>query len=239
MLKIYLTNFFKTTTNFIKTHPISFAAHLAIFAILLHLVALTFSITLFHILYSAPQAFDQLFAVLLPATAFVLAAYLPLSNNPINALFCLIFAFFTLALLFIAKEIEFLGYLLLIVYVGAIAILFLFVIMLLNVKDLITSALHNTTRYIIAAVLPVILFKLLVTLKSGLFFFFTERDSVPSVTMLANAEPIVTAATTQYLDLLVFSQLLYVQHSPLFILAAFLLLTAMLGAIVLATNATD
>jgi NADH:ubiquinone oxidoreductase subunit 6 (subunit J) len=56
-------------------------------------------------------------------------------KSPINALFSLIGVFISSILLLLSIRVEFLSMILLIVYLGAIAILFLFVIMLLNLKD--------------------------------------------------------------------------------------------------------
>jgi len=59
-----------------------------------------------------------------------------LSKNPINSLFCLIGVFLNAILLLLTIRVEFLSMIFLIVYIGAIAILFLFVIMLLNLRNL-------------------------------------------------------------------------------------------------------
>ena len=55
------------------------------------------------------------------------------SNNIVYSLLCLISVFFLCGILLIALHVEFLGYMLIIVYVGAIAILFLFVVMTLDI----------------------------------------------------------------------------------------------------------
>jgi NADH-quinone oxidoreductase subunit J len=64
------------------------------------------------------------------------ALAVPLMANPVHSLLSLIACFVAAAVALIASGAEFLGYLFLIVYIGAIAILFLFVIMLLNVRQL-------------------------------------------------------------------------------------------------------
>jgi NADH-quinone oxidoreductase subunit J len=226
--------------SFIRNHPVSSFIHLVALTLGLYLVGSNLYTVLYVTLYSTPGAFDLFFLALLPATTLILAAYLPLASSPVNALFCLIFAFFTMALLFIAKGVEFLGYLLLIVYVGAIAILFLFVIMLINVRDLSqTSVVRTTRRLLVLAALPVITIKFLTTLRFNLFTVFLEHQPTQVATSAAGTDTVISAATTQFTDLLAFSQLYYTQHSSLFILAAFLLLTAMVGAIVLATSTTD
>jgi NADH:ubiquinone oxidoreductase subunit 6 (subunit J) len=56
------------------------------------------------------------------------------NRNPIYSLLNLIFVFILTSIFFLSKNIEFLGFLLIVVYVGALAVLFLFVIMMLNLK---------------------------------------------------------------------------------------------------------
>jgi NADH-quinone oxidoreductase subunit J len=57
-----------------------------------------------------------------------------LFSNPVHAAFCLILCFCTAAIILLILEVEFLGLLFIMVYVGAIAVLFLFVIMMINTK---------------------------------------------------------------------------------------------------------
>jgi NADH:ubiquinone oxidoreductase subunit 6 (subunit J) len=63
------------------------------------------------------------------------------ANSPVNSLLSLIGIFTLVIVLMIMAKAEFLGYLFLIVYVGAIAILFLFVIMMFNLKKSTTNLL--------------------------------------------------------------------------------------------------
>ena len=69
------------------------------------------------------------------AAALGLATGVILARSPITALFCLIGVFVNAILLLLTLRVEFLSMILLIVYIGAIAILFLFVIMLLNLSE--------------------------------------------------------------------------------------------------------
>ncbi|MBV1705233.1 MAG: NADH-quinone oxidoreductase subunit J, partial [Hyphomicrobiales bacterium] len=74
-------------------------------------------------------AFFYLFAAVLVASAFMVIA----ARNPVHSVLFLILAFVNAAALFLIAGAEFLAMLLVIVYVGAVAVLFLFVIMLLDV----------------------------------------------------------------------------------------------------------
>lgn len=66
---------------------------------------------------------------------YIFAFFVIASQNPVHSILCLVFLFFTAAGLLILLGVEFLGMLFLIIYIGAIAVLFLFVIMMLNLKS--------------------------------------------------------------------------------------------------------
>lgn len=74
--------------------------------------------------------------LVLPLLSVVFALGVILYRNPIYALLSLIGVFLATVLFYIGNGAEFIGLVLLIVYVGAVSILFLFVLMLLNVKSL-------------------------------------------------------------------------------------------------------
>lgn len=74
--------------------------------------------------------------MILPVVACVLAVCVIVLTNPMHALLSLVGIFLSAVLFYVSSGIEFIGLVFLIVYVGAVAILFLFVIMLLNVKSL-------------------------------------------------------------------------------------------------------
>ena len=74
-------------------------------------------------------AFFYLFAFIMLASAVLVVA----ARNPVHSVLFLILAFFNAAALFILTGAEFLGLILLVVYVGAVAVLFLFVVMMLDV----------------------------------------------------------------------------------------------------------
>src|SRR5512132_109700 len=74
-------------------------------------------------------AFFYLFAFIAVASAFMVIA----SRNPVHSVLFLILAFFNAAGLFILLGAEFLAMILVVVYVGAVAVLFLFVVMMLDV----------------------------------------------------------------------------------------------------------
>ena len=71
---------------------------------------------------------------LLAIMSVLFALYVIHSNNVVHSLMSLIVVFFISGLILIRFQVEYLGYILLIVYVGAVAVLFLFVVMMLNVN---------------------------------------------------------------------------------------------------------
>lgn len=73
--------------------------------------------------------FFYIFAFVAVASAFMVIA----SKNPVHSVLFLILTFFNAAALFLLTGAEFLGMILLVVYVGAVAVLFLFVVMMLDV----------------------------------------------------------------------------------------------------------
>ena len=157
-------------------------------------------------------AFWILATIVVLAAAFVIAA-----KNPVHSVLWLILAFFTSAGLLVLIGAEFLAMLLVVVYVGAVAVLFLFVVMMLDVDF--AELKHGTLRYWPFALLVGIIFAAEIVLASfaGLEDMPTNFDASPGAD--TNAEAI--------------GQVMYTQYLLLFQLAGLILLVAMIGAIVL------
>ena len=81
----------------------------------------------------------SLFFYFFSTIAVFSAVMVTISRNTVYSVFFLILVFVSVSILFIMIGAEFLGIIMLIVYVGAVAVLFLFVVMMLNVKDQITK----------------------------------------------------------------------------------------------------
>ena len=143
-----------------------------------------------------------------------------LSRNPVHSVLWLILSFLSSAGLFILLGAEFVAMLLLIVYVGAVAVLFLFVVMMLDVDF--ASLKAEMAQYLPLGLLIVVV--LLMELAMGLAVW-VPADGAEAV----RAAPISTDIhNTAALGLL-----LYDQYFLLFQLAGLILLVAMIGAIVL------
>ena len=163
---------------------------------------------------------------------------MPVLRHPVHSLVCLIVVFFAVVVLFIALGAEFLGYLFLIVYVGAIAILFLFVIMLLNVKQLTATSRAPFTRARQAGLITLALLaiKFTAALLDAVEHFLVSQANLLEET---GFDALMYHLNYQVLDILTFATLLYGTHSYLFMLTALLLLTGMVGAIVLAMSTVE
>ena len=88
---------------------------------------------------------DFVLCIILPLVALMLCIGIITISNPIHSLLCLIGVFFHVIFVLLRVKAEFLALVFLIIYVGAIAVLFLFVIMLFNLKELSRATPRLTT----------------------------------------------------------------------------------------------
>ena len=144
------------------------------------------------------------------------------SRNPVHSVLFLILAFFNAAGLFVLMGAEFLAMILVIVYVGAIAVLFLFVVMMLDINFV--EMRQGFLQYLpIGALIGIILLAELVMIV-GAWVVTPEAASVAAVP----APDPETVTNTEALG-----QVLYTKYAYLFQLSGLVLLVAMIGAIVL------
>ncbi|WP_281983123.1 NADH-quinone oxidoreductase subunit J [Thalassorhabdomicrobium marinisediminis] len=141
------------------------------------------------------------------------------SRNPVHSVLWLILAFLSSAGLFVLLGAEFVAMLLIIVYVGAVAVLFLFVVMMLDVDFAELKA--EMARYMPLALLIGVVLLMQLALAFGVWGY---SDGVEA----RLAQPILEVENTKQLGLL-----LYDRYFLLFQLAGLVLLVAMIGAIVL------
>ncbi len=148
------------------------------------------------------------------------AAMTILSKNPVHSVLWLILSFFNAAGLFVLLGAEFLAMILVIVYVGAVAVLFLFVVMMLDVDFARLRA--GFSRYLPfgLALAVVLLAELLLVFSGGSFGISAAAPS--------HAPVIAGMTNTQALG-----SLIYTRYVFIFQAAGMVLLTAMIGAIVL------
>ena len=167
----------------------------------------------------------QVAAFYLFASVVVLSAVLTITaRNPVHSVLWLILAFFNAAGLMLILGAEFIAMLLVIVYVGAVAVLFLFVVMMLNIDF--AEARQGFTKY-----LPFGLFVAVILIAEVLIA--TQAWSAGPI-VLANRTS-VTPATIPNIEAL--GALLYTRYLYLVEAAGLVLLVALIGAIVLTHRA--
>ena len=154
--------------------------------------------------------------------AVVSGALVVFARNPVHSVLWLILAFFSAAGLFVLLGAEFVAMLMLIVYVGAVAVLFLFVVMMLDVDFAALKA--GMAQY-----LPVGLLIGLVLLVQLGFAFGAWEISDEALSLRAA----VTPPPDQVENTAALGMLVYTRYVFLFQMAGLILLVAMIGAIVL------
>ncbi|MDQ1156693.1 NADH-quinone oxidoreductase subunit J [Sphingomonas sp. SORGH_AS 950] len=150
----------------------------------------------------------------------VSAGFTIASRNPVHSVMWLILAFFNAAGLMVLCGAEFIAMLLVIVYVGAVAVLFLFVVMMLDIE--VAAMRAGFARY-----LPLGL-ALAVALLAEVIIAF-QAWSVGGVQLAARAAPIAPEVS----NIQAIGNLLYTRYLFIFEGAGLVLLVAMIGAIVL------
>ncbi|WNJ93235.1 NADH-quinone oxidoreductase subunit J [Bosea sp. 685] len=165
---------------------------------------------------NASAAFFYLFAGVTVASAFMVVT----SRNPVHSVLFLILAFVNAAGLFMLLGAEFLAMLLIVVYVGAVAVLFLFVVMMLDVDF--AEFRQGFLNYLPIGALIGLIFAVELLLVVGAWVIDPKIVSTPVAPIPANLTN--TAAL---------GQVLYTQYVYYFQAAGLVLLVAMIGAIVL------
>ena len=162
--------------------------------------------------------FFYLFSAITIAAAFMVIA----ARNPVHSVLFLILAFFNSAGLFVLMGAEFLAMILVVVYVGAVAVLFLFVVMMLDIDF--TELRQGMLQY-----LPVGGIIGLILLVELIFVLGSWALSPEAVATIADKAPdIATVTNTEAIG-----RILYTKYVYLFQAAGIVLLIAMVGAIVL------
>ena len=156
--------------------------------------------------------------------AIVSAVMVTASKNTVHSVFFLILDFISISCLFIMIGAEFLGMIMLIVYVGAVAVLFLFVVMMLNVAQQKNQwfASKESSRHIpVGLIISTIIFFELIIVIGGWKF-------KPDLFDLNNSMANFSVSNTHSIG-----QILYTDYIHIFQISGMILLVAMIGAIVL------
>ena len=148
------------------------------------------------------------------------------SKQPINSILFLIFSFINAAGLFLLAGAEFLALIIVIVYVGAVAVLFLFVIMMLDFNP--ETIKEETKKYLpVGLLVGSVLFVEIILMMNSPEIFSKEFKIIGRIveTDLTNTE--------------ILGRLIYTEYFLQFQMAGFILLVAMIGAIVLTLRHRD
>ena len=156
--------------------------------------------------------------------AIVSAIMVTVARNTVHSVFFLILDFISISCLFIMIGAEFLGMIMLIVYVGAVAVLFLFVVMMLNVaqqKNQWFASSKSSSHIPVGLLVSLIIFFELIIVVGGWKY---KPD------LLSSSNIIISYTTTNTHSL---GNVLYTDYIHLFQISGMILLVAMIGAIVL------
>lgn len=162
--------------------------------------------------------FFYLFAAVMIASAFMVIA----AKNPVHSVLFLILAFVNAAGLFLLLGAEFLAMILVVVYVGAVAVLFLFVVMMLDVDF--AQLRQGFLQYLPVGVLVGLIFLVELVLVVGAW------ATSPGLVKAA-ASPVLSLDPVTNTEAI--GRVLYTTYIHYFQLAGIVLLVAMIGAIVL------
>ena len=174
----------------------------------------------------AHSIFFYFFSVIAIISAIMVTA----SKNTVHSVFFLILDFISISCLFIMIGAEFLGMIMLIVYVGAVAVLFLFVVMMLNVAQQKNQWFlsKSSSRHIpIGIIISAIIFFELIIVVGGWKY---KPNLVNSTSISLNTN----ISNTHSLG-----QVLYTDYIHIFQISGMILLIAMIGAIVLTFRQRD
>ena len=167
----------------------------------------------------AHAIFFYIFSVIAVVSAIMVTA----SKNTVHSVFFLILDFISISCLFIMIGAEFLGMIMLIVYVGAVAVLFLFVVMMLNVaqqKNQWFIAKNSSGHIPVGLLISTIIFFELIIVIGGWKY---KPDLFETSNLITNE-----MSNTHSLG-----QVLYTDYIHVFQISGMILLIAMIGAIVL------
>jgi len=173
------------------------------------------------------MGFAELAFLTFAATAIASGLGVILARNPVHSVLCLILAFIATAGLFVLMGAEYLAFLLIVVYVGAVAVLFLFVVMMLDVDfaELRADYAKYAPLGFIVAVALVVQIGLIVAAWQIPDEALEARAQPTSMMQRASGEP---ANNAEQLGMV-----LYTEYVHFFQIAGLILLVAMIGAILL------
>jgi NADH-quinone oxidoreductase subunit J len=171
-----------------------------------------------------------IFFYIFSTIAIISAIMVTASKNTVHSVFFLILDFISISCLFIMIGAEFLGMIMLIVYVGAVAVLFLFVVMMLNVaqqKNQWFLSSQSSGHIPVGLIISIVIFFELIIVIGGWKY-------KPDLFYKVNSQLTENVSNTHSLG-----QILYTDYIHVFQISGMILLVAMIGAIVLTFRQRD
>ncbi len=166
--------------------------------------------------------------VIFCAILLISAIMVNLAENPVESVLFLVLTFITSGIILMTFLSEFFGILVIIIYVGAIAVLFLFVIMMLNIKS-------TTFEFSISPSFQNKISKF--CLFSSVLYFISIYFTSKTNTIFSQGSFIKSSFLLDYFDnMKSLGQVLYNYYLECFLIAGLLLLVALIGSIVLTLN---
>jgi NADH-quinone oxidoreductase subunit J len=161
--------------------------------------------------------------IVLSATAIFL------SNNPVYSVLFLILNFCIASIILFMFEIEFLGLLFIMVYVGAVAVLFLFVVMMINTKKIIEKKKSTELIFLLSLSLSLLFIKLHFAFNDT-FFNSSDDEAINSIfdKILIKSDNLSNVE--------IIGQALYNNYNIAVLLAGFVLLIALIGCVCLTVD---
>lgn len=175
-------------------------------------------------------------SLVLPLLSVLLCLVVILSRHPMFSLLALVGIFLCAVVIYLALGADYIAFVLLIVYVGAVAILFLFILMLLDTRKLPPEKQKVTQQ--LALGLSLCLSTILLIINVVVCMYFKAFAFEPLSPVNTKVDDLVYDVSLKSEDIVSIGSLYYEQVS-LFFLITLILLVAMLGAIVLASVAID
>jgi NADH-quinone oxidoreductase subunit J len=169
---------------------------------------------------------EQILFYLFAFIAVISAIMVISAANPVHSVFFLILVFVNTAAILLMLQVEFIAMILLVVYVGAIAVLFLFVVMMLNIR--LVELHENVIRYLpIGGLIGIIFFLeiFIIIRKSDIILGNNASILVGPVNWAENLHTLTNIESL--------GNLIYTHYYLYFLIAGLILLVAMVGAIVL------
>lgn len=165
------------------------------------------------------MTFEQFIFYVLTGIAVISSLMMISVKNPVKAALWLVVTFISTAAVWIMAEAEFLGLVLILVYVGALMVLFLFVVMMLDIN--LAQLKEGFTRYLPIGVMAALATFAMMYMVVGPAHFGLEVTGVP------------VTHSAEYSNTAAIGIPLYTEHAYAFILAAVLLLVGIVAAIAL------